>query len=196
MSSESSATDVDVSQIRGNVSDSAKLKNVQAFRSMTVGDDTPFAFHIGNKINMTEMDVSFHEEAPGRLQARVVCEIWVEKCMLNTVGIIHGGCIAFLVDMCTTTTSLLLDIYEAERGRVKDTGIVALRAVSQSLNVIYHAPAKEGTRLKIVSYTVANGKRTHAARCEIWDTANRRLVASGGQIKTSPSVVPNVPAKL
>ncbi|KAF8590930.1 hypothetical protein K439DRAFT_1611584 [Ramaria rubella] len=196
MSFESSATDLDVSHIQGNVSDSTKLKNVQAFRSINIGDDIPFAFHIGSKINMTEMDVNFHEEAPGRLQARVVCEIWVEKCMLNTLGTIHGGCIAFLVDMCTTTTSLLLDIYKAEQGHAKDTYIVALGAVSQSLNVIYHAPAKDGTRLRIVSYTVANGKRTHTARCEIWDTDNQRLVASGGQIKTSPSVVPRVTAKL
>lgn len=56
-------------------------------------------------------------------------------------------------------------------------------AVSQALNVLYHAPAQTGTTLRIYSETIVVGGRAGTVRCEIWDSVNNTLVASGTHTK-------------
>ncbi|KAI0053807.1 Thioesterase/thiol ester dehydrase-isomerase, partial [Auriscalpium vulgare] len=130
------------------------------------------------RVSITEVSLNPMAEEPSKFEARVVCELFVEEDMLNISGNMHGGCAAYLVDICST---LPIAAYNAD-GR---------SGVSQIINMIYHAPAKLGAKLKIISTTIAVGGRTMSARCEIWDATNQRLVASGIQVKMDAS-----PAKL
>ncbi|KAJ7886882.1 hypothetical protein B0H14DRAFT_2563188 [Mycena olivaceomarginata] len=79
------------------------------------------------------------------------------KDMLNGGGSVHGGCSAYLIDMCSTLVLMACGQYVH---------------VSQSLNIVYHSPA---------------ALRTMTARTEIWNATKHRLVASGVHIKMAPS---------
>ncbi|KAK0491594.1 hypothetical protein IW261DRAFT_1438465 [Armillaria novae-zelandiae] len=97
--------------------------------------------------------------------------------MVNGAMTIHGGCSAYLVDICST---LAIIVYTLSSGRPVNT-------VSQSINMTYHSPAGLGEELRIVSTTMTIGSKTLIARTEIWSDTTKRLVASGVHSKMEPS---------
>ncbi|KIK89786.1 hypothetical protein PAXRUDRAFT_831778 [Paxillus rubicundulus Ve08.2h10] len=96
-----------------------------------------------------------------KLEGRVVFETTVEDDMLNGNGTLHGACSALLIDNCSTMPIALLNL--ATTGKA-DLGI------SQSIHILFHAPAMSGDRLRI-----------------IWNVSHHRLVASGIHTKMSAS---------
>ena len=72
--------------------------------------------------------------------------------MVNAGGSMHGGCSAYLVDICT---SLAL----AAAGKPG--------TVSQAIDMVYHAPAPLGCRIRVVNWTITLGARVSSARCEV-----------------------------
>jgi len=92
--------------------------------------------------------------------------------MLNPGGSMHGGCAAFLIDACTTLVFLA-----ASRSA----------GVSASMDVVYHAPAALGAKLRIVNTAIAVGARIMSARSEIWDDTTKRLCVTGIHVKMEPS---------
>ncbi|OBZ69269.1 Acyl-coenzyme A thioesterase 13 [Grifola frondosa] len=110
-------------------------------------------------------------------QVRVVFEITVDEDMLNPAGNVHGGCIVYMIDVCSSVALAALGMCMNRPNSF----------VSQALNTTFHAPAPLGTKLELVNTTTAFGGRTVAARTEIWDVTNRRLVASGVHNKMQPS---------
>lgn len=105
----------------------------------------------------------------------VVCEVVVQLDMLNGRGTIHGACLAYLIDLCTT---FALQLHSLENGGTGDEG------TTQTLNVVYHAPALEGANLRIACTSLAVDDKTLSGKCEVWDAPNKRLVASGIQLKS------------
>ncbi|KAJ6480414.1 hypothetical protein C8R45DRAFT_832196, partial [Mycena sanguinolenta] len=110
------------------------------------------------------------EEALKR-EGKVVCELTVTEDMLNGLGTVHGGCSAFLIDICviryftlsrptdpnllTRCSSMALFVFQPE-----------LASVSSSMDVVFHSPASIGETLRIVNSTIAVGARAMSARTE------------------------------
>ncbi|KAJ7482300.1 HotDog domain-containing protein [Mycena galericulata] len=136
----------------------------------------PFGDSIIQRLVVTHASLEAKADEPLKKEGRVVCELEVTEDMLNGGGNVHGGCSAFLIDMCS---HLALIVYQP--GGIH---------VSQSLNIVYHSPATLGEKLRIVNTTLTVGARALSARTEIWNATQHRLVASGVHIKMQPSPPP------
>ncbi|KAJ3506836.1 hypothetical protein NLJ89_g6644 [Agrocybe chaxingu] len=111
-------------------------------------------------------------------EAKLVVEVDVTEDMLNGGGSIHGGCSAFLVDLCTAIALSALSL---------ETKGELYPCISQSINLIYHSPAGLGDKLRLFNTTLTLGARVHSARTEIWNVTHHRLVVSGTHIIMVPS---------
>ncbi|KAF9073977.1 hypothetical protein BDP27DRAFT_1215001, partial [Rhodocollybia butyracea] len=107
--------------------------------------------------------------------------------MANNRYTMHGGCTAFLVDMCSSLALAALT-------RNINPNSSKFKAVSQSLNIVYHSPAPVGDRLRIVSTTmpVPFVSKELELDSNIWSKDYHRLVASGMHnmmpVSESPSI--------
>ncbi|KAN0097148.1 HotDog domain containing protein [Tylopilus felleus] len=181
---------MDASTIPGNASQSLKqslvdLISVEAKLNKARGT-RGFEPQIASRIEWTDISILPKPDEPLKLEGRVVGEITVQEDMLNGRGTIHGACSALLIDNCSSMPIALLNLATTGTG---DLG------VSQSLNILYHAPAVPNDRLRIISTTIALGSRVLSARCEIWNVTEHRLVASGVHTKMIASV-PSTSSKL
>ncbi|TFK44002.1 hypothetical protein BDQ12DRAFT_731952 [Crucibulum laeve] len=179
----SPSSDIDINAIAGNASGDIKhiLGNPGAFFANRTGEEfsSPlFGESIQNRLVVTEISVDKKEAEPKKLEGKVVLEIDVVEDMLNGGGNIHGGCSAFLIDLCSTLCMAALSL--------TTTGNLNAN-VSQSLNIVYHSPAGLGDKLRLINTTLTLGARAHSARTEIWNATHHRLVASGVHIKMNPS---------
>ncbi|KAJ3788116.1 hypothetical protein GGU10DRAFT_123871 [Lentinula aff. detonsa] len=124
----------------------------------------------------------------------LICEIDVLPDMANNHHILHGGCTAFLIDMCSSLSVVALTLIM----KAKSTGLTdvdnfppKLDLLSQSLNVVYHSPSQVGDKLRIVCTTMPMRELTSnvCVQTEIWSIVRHRLVASGVQnmMKMSPN---------
>ncbi|KAF9463089.1 hypothetical protein BDZ94DRAFT_1260034 [Collybia nuda] len=174
--------DEDITQIAGNASDDIKRllgKPCAYFTNLPPGPHgLIFGQSIVERLVVTEISVHRKAEEPKKLEGRLVCELVVDEDMVNGLGNIHGGCSAFLIDVCSSLALTALSM--ANTG---DT----YSSVSQSLNVVYHSPAALGDRIRLVNTTMTLGARAHSARTEIWNVTHHRLVSSGVHIKMQPS---------
>ncbi|TCD64792.1 hypothetical protein EIP91_003629 [Steccherinum ochraceum] len=128
-------------------------------------------------LKVTEMSLLQKEEELGKLEAKMVFETRVDDSMLNDTESMHGGCTAFLVDFCSSITlSLILAHFHRPPSQV-----------SQTLSIVYHAPANKGVKVRIVNRTITMGKRIMSARTEVYDAEHSRLVATGVHTKMAPS---------
>ncbi|EJD05257.1 uncharacterized protein FOMMEDRAFT_105485 [Fomitiporia mediterranea MF3/22] len=168
-------------EIAGNASDHVK-QALAIGLNVFMGGGRGFADAIGGRLRIVSADVFRKADEPEKLEGKVVCEIDVEQDMVNGGGNVHGGCSAYLIDLCSTLPIIALS-QSTERG--------GNGGVSQVIDVVYHSPARIGDRLRIVSTTMSLGTRAMSARCEIWNKTHHRLVATGVHIKMDPS-----PAKL
>jgi len=149
-----------------------------------------FGEDIVDRMVVKEVSVIQKAEEPLKTEGRVVCEITVDEDMLNGGGNIHGGCSAFLIDVCTSIALMALGMANGAFSG----------SVSQSLNVVYHSPAALGDKLRLVNTTLTLGSRAQSARTEIWNDTHHRLAVSGVHIKMQPSASPSsrphsIPAK-
>jgi len=166
-----------VEQVGGNASFNVKalvvhLNDLYSLKGRGFGNS------ISSKLVFTEVSIVPKVDEPKKLEARVVCELDVTDEMLNGAGKLHGGCSAFLVDICSTFPIAALDYA---------TGGSGSGGVSSVINTVYHSPAELGDRLKIVCTSLALGARTTSGRAEIWNATHHRLVVSGVQTKMEPS---------
>nr|GAT46575.1 predicted protein [Mycena chlorophos] len=181
--------------IAGNAPTAMKelFSDLPAFMGQRRGGQPAFGHDIIAQMKVTHASVEPKAEEPSKKEGRVVVELPVIPSMLNGGGNVHGGCAAFLIDLCSTLSLLLLDpsLTVSQSLNVVYHSPATLLTVSQSLNVVYHSPATLGETLRIVNTTLTVGSRALSARTEIWNATKHRLVASGVHIKMQPS-----PAKL
>ncbi|CAE6528193.1 hypothetical protein RSOLAG22IIIB_00513 [Rhizoctonia solani] len=166
---------VTLEDIKGNAPDDQKQMCIDVLDFYASLKDH-FAYSVGQRLKLLEVSVG--PMINKKSQAIVVCEISVEDDMLNLLGTLHGGCAAYLIDICSS-----IAIAVAPQGVNNPTDWWGKTSVSQALNVLYHAPARSGTTLKIISETIVLGGRAGTVRCEIWDMPNNTLVASGTHTK-------------
>jgi len=141
----------------------------------------PFGDAICERLRVTEISILEKPDEPSKLEGRIVIETEVSEDMLNGGGHIHGGCSAFLIDMCSSLAITVLSLGTTGK---------PLPSVSQSLNVVYHSPAGLGETIRLVNTSLTLGARAQSARTEIWNVTKHRLVASGVHIKMQPSPPP------
>ncbi|CCM05515.1 uncharacterized protein FIBRA_07741 [Fibroporia radiculosa] len=159
----------------GNLSQELKDKLTYALASFT--QEIDFGDDVMRHFKATELSL-FDRPEDGKKHARVVIQVDVHRGMMNSRNNLHGGCITYLVDICSSVALSLLGI--ATGGPVE--------LVSQSINTIFHAGATLGDRLHIINESVSAGSRAVTARVEIWDITHHRLVATGTHIKMTPGV--------
>lgn len=166
-----------LADIVGNATKEHKLMALGVIAGLT-GEVKHFADGIGSRLKVTEVSVLTPEYGPKKRIVRVVCDIMVTEDMTQNMGIMHGGCASYLVDVCSSIPLPILGDLQ---------GGSATLGVSQSLNILFHAPAPKDSLLKIVSTTTASGSRSVSSRAEIWDATHGRLVVSGTHLKMEPS---------
>jgi acyl-coenzyme A thioesterase 13 len=172
--------DNDVSHVSGNAPDDIKrFFNPPVAFVIAVGTNKQFAISIVERMVLKEISILDKTEEPLKKECRVVCELDTEEDMVNSGRHLHGGCSAYLIDLCSTLALVAFGLANNEPA--------ALDTVSQSLNIVYHSPAALGDRLRIVNTTMTVGSRAVSARTEIWNDTRHRLVASGTHIKMQPS---------
>jgi len=173
-----------MSSILGSASEEQKELVVNLFREFC-GADGRFGAEQARRIVVKQLDYQTKQDGDlgPKTRARLTCELKVEPDMLHNANAIHGGCILFLVDICTSVCHAV------------DT----FRMLSVSLTTHFHNPAFLGNTLRIVAETVSVGKRVIVVRCEIYEIETGLIVASGQQIKMAPqsaNVPLNVPMPL
>ncbi|KAL0578351.1 hypothetical protein V5O48_003629, partial [Marasmius crinis-equi] len=123
-------SNTDVSDIRGNLSDEGKCV-VLSILAYTIGSkDGCFGASVGDRLRLVETDVITKNGKAS--QGRTVFEVTIDKDMCNSFGTLHGACATYLVGPCTMSA---IGVLGAALG-IDGTG------VSQSMNMIWHRPAK------------------------------------------------------
>ncbi|KAF9463199.1 HotDog domain-containing protein [Collybia nuda] len=167
----------DVSTIGGNAPDFVKQLNSNTYFSYGVGDEDCFGHRVGKAVKFVEVSVDRRLERQGRMEATTVAEVVVTKHMLNGAGMLHGGCVAYLIDNCCSTPLVVLGLLQNVNGV----------GVTQAMNVLFHSPAPTGTHLRIVSTSISLGGRVMTSRCEIIDKDSGRTIASAFLNKMQPA---------
>ncbi|TEB26977.1 hypothetical protein FA13DRAFT_1736986 [Coprinellus micaceus] len=166
----------DTSSIAGNAPDYVKQLNYNTYIAYGVGDPDCFGHSVGKSVKFVEVNINRKRERNDRLEATTVAEVKVTRHMLNGAGMLHGGCIAYIIDNCCSTPLVVL-------GLIQNTNGVG---VTQSMNVLFHSPAPLGTILRIVSSSISLGGRVMSSRCEVLDKESGRIVASAYLNKMQP----------
>ncbi|KAF9035365.1 hypothetical protein BDZ89DRAFT_488586 [Hymenopellis radicata] len=162
------AADIDVSEIKGNVSDNEKRLGANIFAYFVNGREESYGAQVGRRLRLVEMNIWGKDAKGAAAQGQTVFEIDVLPDMCNVYGTLHGACAAYIVDPCSVSSLVVLGAAIGADG----TGI------SQSLNMIWHQPAKMGTKLRVLSNSVYIHGRIRTARCEIWDREKDKLYVS------------------
>ncbi|KAH9927338.1 HotDog domain-containing protein [Fomitopsis serialis] len=124
--------------------------------------------NMGENVELLEETISPVDARQHSLQGQTVCEVTVTEEMLNVHGTLAGGCSAHLIDIGTFSSLLTLSMV---------TG-TDYTGVSTSLNITYHAPAKPGAELRMVSTSISTSGRVVAARAEVYDKRTSKLLVS------------------
>ena len=105
----------DISTIAGNAPDYVKQLNNNTYMSYGVGAEECFGYKVGKSVKFVKVTVERNMQRQGRLSSTTVAEVDVskrvydttsvqmraqrfEKDMLNGAGMLHGGCVAYLID--------------------------------------------------------------------------------------------------
>ncbi|KAI0071828.1 hypothetical protein K474DRAFT_1668548 [Panus rudis PR-1116 ss-1] len=164
-----------------------EIKDEMAYIFENLSDTSGYSHSLARRLRVTEVSYEPKPDAPSKKTARAVLEIEVDDEMVNDSDILHGACSAFLVDFCGSIVITL------------QAGITTRKYighVSQTISMAYHAPAKLGTKIKIVNTVMSMGKRSMVSRTEIYDTNHDRLVASGIHVKMYPQATAEFKARL
>ncbi|CAA7259320.1 unnamed protein product [Cyclocybe aegerita] len=175
---ESPLPDSLLDSITGNVPREIKelpVKWLAVFRN----EGTGFAGNVGERVKVTDVSVVAGVDDPLRMEAKVTTEVEVTEDMCDSQGVLHEGCIVYLIDECSSIAMVVSNAYE---DNYQPPG------VSQTINTLFHARALVGTKLRLLNFSVANGDQSNAGRTEVWDATNRRLVASGSPRRILDSI--------
>jgi len=175
----SPASKFDISTVTGNAPDNIKLflgNIVKLFANRTLNS---FGKEIELRLKVTELSIITKADEPTKLEARAVLEIDVTEDMANHMGIIHGACLAFLIDSCSSYFALVA-FHLHQTGQIH-------RSLSQSLNIVFHSPAAIGDRIRLINTTLTVGSRVESVRTEVWNVTHHRLVATAVHVKMQGS---------
>ncbi|KIK67871.1 hypothetical protein GYMLUDRAFT_238067 [Collybiopsis luxurians FD-317 M1] len=175
----------DISHIAGNASD--KIKSFLAdrrklFTAMGLQPklETTFGDAVVGGLTLCEVSITQNALEPLSKEANVVCKTKISQGMVNGHGTLHGGCSALLIDFCSSLATIALQI--------DATGFPGL-GFSETIHVVFHAPAVLDEELRIVNTCTSAGEIVQSARTEIakiWSDTHHRLVVSGVHVTMKP----------
>ncbi|KAJ3998239.1 hypothetical protein F5050DRAFT_1746060 [Lentinula boryana] len=172
----------DISHIGGNASD--KIKNFlvdrrKLFTALGLAPklETTFGDSVVAALKLSEISIHKNELEPLSLEAIAVCKIRITQDMVNGHGTLHGGCSALLIDFCSSLATIALQMHT--------TGFPGL-GFSETIHVVFHAPALLGEELRVVNTCTSAGEVVQSARTEIWSDTHHRLVVSGVHVTVKP----------
>ncbi|KAL0954568.1 hypothetical protein HGRIS_003528 [Hohenbuehelia grisea] len=165
------APGLDASLIKGNVPQDQKRLSANALAFFVDSQGKSYNAGVGKRIKLVEINTRKRRGEAGKEtdEMETVCEIVVEPDMCNVYGVLHGGCAAYIIDPCTSSALVGLGLYLGVDG----TGM------SNSMQIIWHAAAPLGAKLRIVNTSLSIKGRVRSARCEIWNTRTGELCISG-----------------
>ncbi|KAL4256757.1 thioesterase PaaI family protein [Pleurotus pulmonarius] len=149
-------SNVDVRKIKGNLPDAQKQLAANAL-AYFISTGNTWGADVGQRLNLVEVNILSREG--GTQEAQTILEIDVTEEMCNLFGIMHGACAAYLFDPATSSALVALGLVLGIDGS----------GVSQSMNIIWHKPARRGAKLRLISNSIAIQGRIRSARCEIRD---------------------------
>ncbi|KAJ8454767.1 hypothetical protein ONZ45_g19174 [Pleurotus djamor] len=126
-----------IAHIDGNATPYIKHLTQNTFFSYGVGvgagmdEEEYFAYKVGVEVRLVEVSVFGGGMGEERMEARTVAEVVVGKGMLNGAGMLHGGCLAYLIDNCCSTPLVVLGLVQGVNGV----------GVTQAMNILFHSPA-------------------------------------------------------
>ncbi|KAH0588185.1 hypothetical protein H2248_006900 [Termitomyces sp. 'cryptogamus'] len=150
-------TEIDVSCVKGNVSEEEKRVALKIFSRFVSTHEKSYGADVGQRLKLVEVNVWQRDSQAATGQT--IFEIDVTKDMCNIFGTLHGGCAAYMIDPCSVSSLVVL----GNAIGIDGTG------VSQSMNLIWHQPARIGASLKIISTSIFIHGRVRSARCEVWN---------------------------
>jgi len=163
----------DASGIGGNAPEIAKQLTNNVLGAYGGGTPGGPSYELGRAIRIAELNV---EKVGDRWDAVAIAEVTVSEGMLNGAGVVHGGVMCFIIDNCASLPLVALGVVR------KTNGV----GVSQSLNVLFHAPATQGLCIRVESTAVTLGARVMSSRCQVTDKASGRVIATAVLSKMQP----------
>ncbi|OCH90811.1 hypothetical protein OBBRIDRAFT_834710 [Obba rivulosa] len=163
----------DATSIAGNAPEHIKQITLNTLHVYGIGPKDCFGASVGDKIRIVEVNIDIEGK---RQEASAVCEVRVTTDMLNSAGVMHGGCVGYLVDLCAAVPLVALGVAKRSNGA----------GVTQALNILFHAPAPLDAYLRITSNSITLGGRLMTSRCEIVLKDSRRAIASAFLSKMQP----------
>ncbi|KAJ3722832.1 hypothetical protein DFJ43DRAFT_661233 [Lentinula guzmanii] len=168
-----------MAHIQGNLPLAMKEENERFFRHFVGTPQTSYGADVGKNIKLTganvflpvkleELTEAEAQKAKRNAETETICEIEVTKDMCNIYGTLHGGCAAYIIDLCSSTAIVCYGLYTATDG----TG------VSSSMNIHWHRPITVGKKLKIISNTVFVDGLIRNAKSELRDLQTNKLYVS------------------
>ncbi|KIK52996.1 hypothetical protein GYMLUDRAFT_49574 [Collybiopsis luxurians FD-317 M1] len=171
-----------MAHMQGNLPLKLKEENERFFRHFVGTPQTSFGASIGNALQLVQCDIFLPrgeailegksaeevQKLKKSAESQTICEIDVTKDMCNIYGTLHGGCAAYLIDLCSSTAIVCYGLYTGTDG----TG------VSTSMNIQWHRPITTGKKLRIVSNTVFVEGIIRSSRSELRDQQTNKLYVS------------------
>lgn len=97
---------IDISEVEGNASPEIKLalqnSLMQRQRHVSRPAGKPFRgfeTEFASRMQLLEASILSKAEEPDKLEGRTVFEVFVDEDVLNRSGIMHGGCLAMIIDL-------------------------------------------------------------------------------------------------
>ncbi|KAF8628727.1 hypothetical protein AX15_003744 [Amanita polypyramis BW_CC] len=154
-------SEFDPATVKGNVSDDFKRLSAKIFAHLAGRNVEVFASSAGRQLRCTGIHVHGVENgnAVGRTWAESIYEVTVTREMCNSFAVMHGACASLLLELCTLSAIVVVGIALG-----KDfTGL------TQSVNYIFHQPARLGRKLRVVATSMSVNGRIKSSRGEVWD---------------------------
>ncbi|KAI0800037.1 HotDog domain-containing protein [Fomes fomentarius] len=165
---------MDASEVTGNAPHHVKQLTLNTLGAYGVGNEDCFAHIVGRRIRIIHIEI---EQKGDKSEVTVLADVQATRGMLNGAGTVHGGCLCYLIDNCASFPLVALGILRNTNGV----------GVTQSMNVLFHAPASLETCMQIKSVSVTLGGRIMTSRCEVTDKASGRMIASALLGKMQPA---------
>lgn len=128
--------------------ESARSQIEEMLSALGEEESPGFSKYALDKESMTLLECERNEQGK---KGRIVVEMMVTEGMSNQLGNMHGGCAATVLD---NVTSMVLYLHTT--GQLGDSW--SMLGVSQSIQIIYTAPATVGEYVDIECVTLAVGK--------------------------------------
>ncbi|SJL02611.1 uncharacterized protein ARMOST_05942 [Armillaria ostoyae] len=155
------APHIDVSTIKGNISDEEKQLGANIFSYFVNSREESYGAEVGRRLRLVEMNIWGRDACGTAAQGQTIFEIDVEK----GASSLHVQCL----------WDLARGMRRIYRRPVRP--LVPL-CLGWYIHIVHKEDLNGGTKLRVVSTSVFIHGRIRTARCELWDKERDKLYVS------------------